>query len=470
MILATILLLILTAAAGWLRVRNYRKRVRLPVSRADRLECRGNHRILNVSVHPTGIDVPPDLELRGRTVLAYMTVRSRLLGHLFDPFIEMQLGEHTLRQYFERGCNGARYLNLTHLLSMAGERRPERIQLRSGFLRWPSTGSLLIFEPPSVDASSTLVLAPHPDDAEAAAFGLFSHHESCIATVTAGELATGTMPGWLAAQSRSHWTAALRVADSLRATVSARGRPIKQVSLVFPDGSLESMYLEPARPRRLGCEATLQRSLLRSTNVVPQFQSGAPDCRWSDLVADLRVLLELTNPRTIICPHPLLDGHSDHVFTAVALEEALRGIQGQPPTLLLYVVHNRGAPLHPPGPMSSVASVTPGSSAQWMAASIYSHPLPPCIQQAKFFALEAMHAVRLQPDVQPWGAVKLVRSIKHSVSSYLLGLAPHPASLLRRACRPDEIFYIVAAEELRELIERLPASAARNGSAQHEAA
>ena len=59
---------------------------------------------------------------------------------------------------------------------------------------------------------------------------------------------------------------------------------------------------------------------------------------------------------------------------------------------------------------------------------------------------------------EPLGVVELPqrRSNRHS-ALYLTGLALHPASLLRRACRPDEIYYVVAAKEFRELIERLHA-------------
>lgn len=451
MIAAAVVLLIAAAALVWLRMRRYRWWFRLSPRRTDRLECRGNHQVLAVSVHPDGFDVPPGLELRGRTVFLYMTVSSSALGHLLDPFIEMQLGTCSLRQYFERGCAGLRYLNLTHLLSCVGKEVPARIQLRAHLLRWRSAASLLIFEAPDIAASNLLVLAPHPDDAEAAAFGMYSGQGSCVVTITAGERATGTVPGWVGEPNRSHWTALLRVADSLT-TGSARQR----ISLVFPDAALESMHREPARAHQLDCEATLPRAKLRSGNAMVQFQTAGPDCRWSDLVSDLRLVLHLLQPRTIICPHPLLDGHSDHVFTAVALEEALRGFQGEPPLLLLYVVHSRDARLYPLGPTESIVSLPPGSHPDWMARSIYSHPLNPQLQRAKYFALESMHAARTHPDVEPQNVVSLLRSIKRACTAYMAGLAPHPASLLRRACRSDEIYYVVNPGEFRELIERIP--------------
>jgi LmbE family N-acetylglucosaminyl deacetylase len=452
MIPAAALLLIAGTAVIWLRVRHYRRWFSLPARRTDRLECRGSHQAMSVCLHPTGFDVPPGVELRGRTVFVYMAVRSSTLGHLLDPFVEMQLGAHMQRQYFERGCRGMRYLNLTHLLSEAEDEVPRRIELRAQLLGWGSEASLLLFEAPTADTSNLLVLAPHPDDAEAAAFGMYSEKDACLVTVTAGERATGTIPVWVGERSRSHWAAKLRVADSLTPD-STRQR----VSLVFPDAALESMHREPGRPRRLDCEATLPRAKLRSKNTMAQVQTAVPDCRWSDLIADLKLVLQLRQPRTIICPHPLLDGHSDHVFTAVALEEALRGLQGEPPLLLLYVVHNRAAPIYPLGPASSVVSLPPGNNAEWMANSIYSHPLSAQIRQAKYFALEAMHAARSHPDVEPQGVVGFLVSIKQAFTACIAGLALHPASLLRRACRPDEIYYVVSPAEFRELIERIPA-------------
>jgi LmbE family N-acetylglucosaminyl deacetylase len=318
-------------------------------------------------------------------------------------------------------------------------------------LHWQSEASLLIFESPNVDAN-VLVVAPHPDDAEAAAFGMYSEVcQASVVTVTAGERAIGMMPVWLTESIRTHWTARLRVADSLGTNSSLR-----HISLVYPDAALESMHREPHKSHRLGCEDTLPRAMLRATNTVEAFQNGAPDCRWSDLVADLRLVLRVQSPRTIICPHPLLDGHSDHVFTAVALEEALRDFHGVPPVLLLYVVHNRNAPLYPLGPMQSVAGLPPGRSDQWLASSIYSHPLNEQARLRKYFALQAMHAMRSHADYDPHSALGFIRWIKQTLSAHVAGLAVYPASLLRRACRPDEIYYVVSASEFRQLIQRLP--------------
>ena len=287
MIPAAVLLLIAATALIWLRMRNYRRWLRLPARRTDRLECRGNHQVMSVRLHPGGFDMPPGVELRGRTVFVYMTIRASVLGHFLDPFIDMQLGAHTQRQYFERGCKGMRYLNLTHLLSDAEGDAPRRIDLRAQHLRWCSDASLLIFDAPDVDTSNLLVLAPHPDDAEAAAYGMYSDHNACVVTVTAGERATGTIPGWVGEPSRSHWTAMLRVADSLTPDSTQQ-----RISLVFPDAALESMHREPARARRLDCEVTLPRAKLRSTNATAQFQTAGtrlplerPDCRSADVAA-----------------------------------------------------------------------------------------------------------------------------------------------------------------------------------------
>jgi hypothetical protein len=164
-----------------------------------------------------------------------------------------------------------------------------------------------------------------------------------------------------------------------------------------------------------------------------EFREGNPGCTWNNLVDELRMLLELTQPDIVVCPHPLVDIHSDHVFTTVALDRAMHGVQGKRPLLFLYVVHNRGAPSYPFGPAESLVGLPPGGYNGWVADSIYSHPLESDMQQAKYFAVEAM---------------------KQEISAFLSGMSRDPTSFLRRAPRPNEIYYVVRGDMLSELIEQ----------------
>jgi len=456
MIAGTVAIVFVMAAFACLfRMRRYRGWFRLPAQRTDGLSCRGNHRTYRLIVEPKGFDLANGLNLQGRTVFLQITVKVLPLGRLFDPFIEIQEGQKTHRQYFERGVTGQRYLNLTPLfVRRSGEGPLLRVGLRGSSMRWDAEASLLVFDAPAIEGARVLVLAPHPDDAEIAAFGMYGASRSWVATVTAGERGTGNLPSRFPTHTRSRWAALLRVADSLSVPQLGQVPPGRRVNLVYPDGALESMYQEPSRPFRLACEESLPRSQLRSENQIPEYRGGDSDCTWEKLVGEIRLLLELTQPDVVVCPHPLVDIHSDHVYTTVALERAMRDLPGKLPLLLLYVVHNRGAPSYPFGPAESLVSLPPGKFDGWVADSIYSHPLESGAQQAKYFAVEAMHAARSYADGEPKSTLLILKSIGQEIAAYIAGVSLDPASFLRRAPRPNEIYYVVRGNMLTALMEQ----------------
>jgi hypothetical protein len=66
-----------------------------------------------------------------------------------------------------------------------------------------------------------------------------------------------------------------------------------------------------------------------------------------------------------------------------------------------------------------------------------------------------MHAARSHAaDVEPKSSGKILNSVLREISAYLSGMELHPASLLRRAPRPNEIYYVVSREMLSELTEQ----------------
>jgi LmbE family N-acetylglucosaminyl deacetylase len=456
MIASTVITVFAVAAVACLfRARRYRRWFRLPARRMDGLGCRCVHAAIPLLVEMNGFDLPHGLDLRERTVFLQITAKVPLLGRLRDPYIEIQGGQSTHRQYFERGVTGQRFVNLSPLFGCSDQSPLRRVGLRGSSMYWDTEAVLLVFDSPAIEGTGVLVLAPHPDDAEIAAFGMYASRRSWVATVTAGERATGHLPARVSAHTRSRWTALLRVSDSLSVPQLGQVPPERRVNLAYPDGALESMFREPSRPFPLACEESLSRTQLRSANQMPQFRGGNPGCTWNDLIEELRLLLELTRPDIIICPHPVIDTHSDHVFTTIALERAMRGLQGKRPLLFLYVVHNRGVPFYPFGPAESLVGLPPGRYTECIADSIYSHPLDPELQQTKYFAVEAMHAARRYADVEPRGTVKILKSLRQEISAYLAGISLDPTSFLRRAPRPNEIYYVVRGDMLSELVEQM---------------
>jgi LmbE family N-acetylglucosaminyl deacetylase len=432
------------------RLLRYRLWFRLPPRRDDCLEFRGSYRSVAVRLSAQGFDLPPELAVAGRTVLLRMTVAASWLGRLFDPFIEFEGGGQVCRQYLERGVSGQRYLNLSALFN--GQDSCQRVQLRGSWLGWQPSAALLVFDSPPGENMTVLVLAPHPDDAEIAAFGMYAFRKSWVVTMTAGEQGSWIVPERIAATEHSRWAALLRVSDSLTVPQLGEVPPERLINLACPDGALESMFREPSRVFPLACEAQLSRAQLRAKNGSAEFQHSGGDCTWNNLIRELQLLLELSQPDMIICPHPQGDAHPDHIFTTVALERSLRSVPGKRPLLLLYTVHSQGAPAYPFGPSESVVGPPPGVCSSWLVDSVYSRQLAPAHQQAKRFAVEANHAVRGFIPEEPATVRAFLKILARQISGFISGMGVSPASLLRRACRPNELYYVVRGEQLPALV------------------
>jgi LmbE family N-acetylglucosaminyl deacetylase len=450
------LILIIAATGGWLRVRRYQGWFHLPTRRTDKFPCCGSHHTIAVLVGAEGFDVPSGHDLMGRTVFLQVTIKASLLGHLLDPYIEFQAGQLGYRQYFERGAGGSRFLNLSPFFQGNTQATVQHVGLCGSCMSWERDASLVAYDPPVIDGASVLVLAPHPDDAEIAAFGMYRDRRSWVVTITAGERATGNLPEDIPMAARAGWAARLRVIDSHTVPQLGQVPHDRCLNLAYPDGALESMYREPSRGFSLVCEDSLSRGQLRSQNHRPEFRTENGGCTWNDLVEELRFLLELSQPDIVVCPHPLIDSHSDHIFTTVALDRAMGLVEGKRPVLFLYAVHHSGAPSYPFGPAESLVGLPPGGHGGWVADSIHSLPLKPEMRQSKYFAVEAMHAVRRYDDGATRDGLTFLKSMRRELFAYIAGMGVDPASFLRRAPRPNEIYYVVRGEALPDLIERIP--------------
>ena len=107
------------------------------------------------------------------------------------PYVEIIAGGKSDRQYFVAGSSGERWLNLSFLRdtlkpALGVTLRGEGASVSAG----PAT--LRLFDSNPDLTKSILVLAPHPDDAEIAIFGIYAHRRSTVVTVTAGNAGAPT--------------------------------------------------------------------------------------------------------------------------------------------------------------------------------------------------------------------------------------------------------------------------------------
>lgn len=117
-----------------------------------------------------------------QTLIVQVRLRSHFSGRFFDP--KVWVGDD--EQVFERGANGVRYLNVTGQV----ENLRNGLQIKTAHCSIDSDALLWCFEAPVLSDRSIMILAPHADDAELAAFGLYSAHSAntSIVTLTQGEI------------------------------------------------------------------------------------------------------------------------------------------------------------------------------------------------------------------------------------------------------------------------------------------
>ncbi len=335
----------------------------------------------------------PRAQARADTVL--LAVRS--LGAEQDPWVEIAVGEYRIQQYLDANALGVRWLNLSGLSERVSPGAEVSIRTHAVTLA-AEEATLRVFDNHLDLNGRILVIAPHPDDAEIAAFGLYADREATVVTVTAGN--AGDM-NYRASVSdpAEHYALKgyLRAIDSVTVPWQGRIPPERTANLGYFDGRLDAMYQKPeqAFPEVYGPNTDVAR--YRRANLSTLVPGATRSNSWRHLVEDLTQVLRKVNPAIVVMPDPRLDHHLDHEFTSVALDEALAHWQGNP-VFLLYTNHNDGD-RYPYGPAGTAVSLPPGEHPVHVQ-KVYSHPTAQPLQVRKLFALESMHDLRLSPDEQ----------------------------------------------------------------------
>ncbi len=365
-------------------------------------------------------------------------------GVVADPHVEFESGGVTARQHFERNVRGVRCLNLSGVLG--GTVGACRVRLRGAGCRWyPVDATLTAFADGPRPDDRVLVVAPHPDDAEIAAFGLYSGTAAAVVTVTAGDASDRYRS--VSPLTRND-VARLRVWDSITVPKIGGVPPHRALNLGYPDGRLPEMAAHPDRDVR----GELDFGALRALNLSDLVREGGV-CSWHSLVEDLVHVLVRFRPTVIVTPSPTHDSHPDHRHTTYAVCEALRRSDLPDGRLFLSVIHNRWTELYPFGPATSTASLPPNlepSQGDW--DGICSVPLSAERRAIKYMALEAMRDLREFPAPFPTARVLLRRSLAE-LKAAVHGMGTPPTSYLRRGPRPDEVFFVLG---FRRAVELLP--------------
>ena len=272
------------------------------------------------------------------TLVLALRVKSTWLGRFIDPVVELAGGDNPDRQTFERGVNGRRYLNLTGQAQVLSR---GELRLRGRFCRLLGEPVLWALEHPDYRRQRVMVIAPHADDAELAAFGLYSGaSESWIVTLTAGEIEAGHYRQMgLDGVEASRLKGSLRAWDSISVPLWGGVPQERCIQLGYFCLQLPAMQSAPAdavasREAQLGDTRYFRRF---NPFALGSDVDGLPS--WNNLLADLRELIERIEPQVIVLPHPRFDPHPDHLCSQQAVMQALSGTTWQPDTLLHYANH-----------------------------------------------------------------------------------------------------------------------------------
>ena len=376
-----------------------------------------------------------DCALQGNeTLILELQLKSSWLGRFLDPQVELVAGEQADRQTFERGVDGLRFLNLTGL---AAPLQAGALRLRGRHCRLSGQPRLWITPAVELQRRRVMVIAPHADDAELAAYGLYSQaDETWVVTLTAGEIeAEHYQRMGLAKAEAARLKGRLRAWDSIAVPRWAGVAESRCVQLGYFCLQLPAMQAAPDQPIPSREADLADIRVFRQFNPfpLPADDDGAPT--WHNLLADLRALLEMARPEVLVMPHPQLDPHPDHICAQAAVLEALQGLAWQPQTLLCYANHLHDNDRWPMGDSGDGVALPPQMSiAQaWAPCSLV---LDLATQRDKAMALGMMH------DLQPPAPFK--RRLRRLLQRWLAGRRPSPYGeneFFRKAVRRHELFW-----------------------------
>ncbi len=378
------------------------------------------------------------------TTLLKIHVKTTAAGKFLQPSLKIGTKENTVTEYLEPGAEGIRYINISPLKL----NHKTKLTLTGKYLSIPDQeAELILYKNPDIQQAKIMILAPHPDDAEIAAYGLYSrfHENSYIVTVTAGDSGPNTYDEIYSDPVKSYMAKAkIRIWNSITVPLIGGVLPQKCVNLGFFDGTLEKMYQQNPLPVKAMQTKISDINSYRKYNISPLAKDLNGTANWNSLVSNLQYLIQTIQPDIILSPSPILDNHPDHRYSAIALFEAIRNTKLKKGKLLLYTNHFTLNEYYPYGDAGGAVSPPPNFQKLYFE-SIYSFNLSKALQKEKILALDAMNDLRLDTEWQtPKGAFKV--GLKELLKRDFLGI--EYANYYRRAIRENELFLVVDFKSL----------------------
>ncbi len=367
----------------------------------------------------------------GETLVLEVQLRAAWLGRWVDPAV--LIGDD--RQEFERGVRGRRYLNLS---GQADALAAGTLRINGALCRVGPKARLFVHSNEDFAKGRVMIIAPHADDAELAAFGLYSRcAEASIVTLTQGEIeAEQYLQLGLSLSEAAELKGRLRSWDSLAVPLWGGVPASRCVQLGYYCLQLKPMAAEPGEA--FGSRES-QQSDIRSVRqhnplTLPGDADGQPT--WNNLVADIAALLAHYRPDVVVTPHPQLDPHADHIASTQALFAAMAISAHKPRQALFYANHLHDNDRWPMGRAGAGIALPPAIEAL-PADRLWSPLIPKATQLNKAMALGMQH------DLQ--GRPALKKRLRRCVQYWLAGRrwpATGEDEFFRKAVRRHELFWV----------------------------
>jgi hypothetical protein len=361
------------------------------------------------------------------------------LSYFFKPTIEIENVKH----YFEYGAKGIRYLNISHV-------KDKTLKLKMKHLILSDTDiSIYGYKNDMNMSDKILILAPHADDAEIAAFGLYKTAQNVtIVTTTAGEHGHCNYCDIYDNNrtKNSLKKGELRVLDALTVPLLGNVDIRDSLTLGYFGGSLKWMSENHDKKASSLVSGINDINLFRKVSHANIKLPSHVEPLHSSFTNDLKEIIEQIKPTIIITPHPSIDSHPDHKYTTITLSHALQETNHNC-KLFLYTNHLELSETYPIGKMNSAVTLPP-SKKKFYFDSLYSFGLDKDLQIDKFFALESIHDLR---DSLVFISIK--KSLKHLNKMIKREVTGKDKSYYKRAVRANELYFVVESENIDKLMD-----------------
>jgi LmbE family N-acetylglucosaminyl deacetylase len=283
-----------------------------------------------------------------------------------------------------------------------------------------------------------MVVAPHADDAELAAFGLYSRaRQACIVTLTQGEIeAQAYEPLGLSKADAARLKGRLRSWDSLAVPMWGGVPSAACVQLGYYCLRLPAMAAAAQTPfgSLESGESDIRTARGHNALTLPADTDGLPT--WDNLVADLTALIEHFKPEVVVTPHPQIDPHADHIASTQALLQAIDASQHKPEVALFYANHLADNDRWPMGPAGAGIALPPAMELP-PADDVWSPCLSAQVQLDKVMALRMQHDLQHRPPLK--------KRVRRWIQRVLAGRRwPRTGEdeFFRKAVRRHELFWV----------------------------